>query len=111
MAAGHEPGERGGKCADAQPRALAFCGDGKLFASASWKRSAMASACSSRISPSRVSLRPPGRAVEQPGADLALQRSHLVGDRRLRQRELAGGPRERALVRDGAEGEHASADP
>ena len=32
-----------------------------IWAPASWKRSAMASACASRISPSRVSRRPPGR--------------------------------------------------
>jgi hypothetical protein len=48
-----------------------------------------------------------GPAVEQPGADLAFQRADLVGDRRLRQGELAGGARERAFMHHGTEGEHA----
>ena len=49
-----------------------------------------------------------GLALEQPRADLALQCRDLVGDRRLGERELAGGARERALMRDGAERQHAA---
>ena len=46
-------------------------------------------------------------AVEQPRADLALERRDLLRDRRLGERERARRLRERALVGDRAEGEHA----
>src|SRR5947207_11690141 len=51
---------------------------------------------------------PTGLALEQPDADLALERCDLCGDRRLGEGELARRGGERALVRDGAEREHAA---
>jgi hypothetical protein len=48
-----------------------------------------------------------GLPLEEADADLTLQRGDLVRNGRLRQRQLARGARERALVRDGTEGEHA----
>ena len=56
---------------------------------ASASRSASASACSSSTRPARRELQPAGLAVEQPRADLRLQRRDLLGDRRLGQRERA----------------------
>ena len=49
-----------------------------------------------------------GPAVEQADAELALERGDLLGHRRLGQRERLGRARERAAVRDLAEGEHAA---
>jgi hypothetical protein len=48
-----------------------------------------------------------GLAAQESHAGLALEGGDLVGHRRLRQREPAGGAGERALVRDGPEGQHA----
>jgi hypothetical protein len=48
-------------------------------------------------------LRPAGAALEQPHAELALERADLLGDRGLRERQLLAGARERALARDLAE--------
>jgi hypothetical protein len=46
-------------------------------------------------------------AVQQTRSQFALERGHLLGDRRLREGELARGGRERAGLRDRAEGEQA----
>ena len=90
---GDEPGERGRKCADPQPRAPTFCGSGKLF-----PRELEALSDGVGVSEQDLALagepEAAGRTLEQPSADLAFQRRHLVGDRWLRQRELVGGPRE-----------------
>ncbi len=47
-------------------------------------------------------------AVEQPDAELALERGDLLGDGRLRQRERLGRAREGAAPGDLAEGEQAA---
>ena len=49
-----------------------------------------------------------GPAVEQPDAQLALERGDLLGDRGLRQGERLGRARERAAPGDLAEGEQAA---
>lgn len=104
MAAGTSPASPVGK-AQMRSRVRCVCAATASCAPASWKRSAIASACSSRISPSCASRRPPGRRSSSRGADLALQPGDLIGLRRPRQRKLAGRLGERPLVRDGTERE------
>jgi hypothetical protein len=48
-------------------------------------------------------LEPARTAVQQPRSELALERGDLLGDGRLRERQLARGLRERAPVSDGPE--------
>ena len=69
-------------------------------------RSATASAWASTIAPTSVGHGTAGAAVEQPDAELALERGDLLGDGRLGQGERLGRARERVAVRDLAEGEH-----
>src|SRR4051812_43028484 len=104
---GDEGGQGGRECADAQPRAPALRGGRELLAR--------------EPEPVRDRVRVPeqdlalggepeaaGLAIEQAHADLALERGDLVGDRRLRERERAGGAREGPLVSDRAKREDAS---
>jgi len=85
-----EPGERGREGADPQPGALGVGGDGELLAGE-------LEALGDGVGVLEQDLALPGEsqaaglAVEQPGADLVLQRRDLVGDRWLGERELAGG--------------------
>ena len=46
-------------------------------------------------------------AVQKTGADLPLERGHLLGDGRLGERQRLAGARERSMQRDLAEGQHA----
>ena len=107
---GHEPRERGREGADAQERALVVGDLGELGAGE-------LEALGDRVGvleqerAGRRELQAAAAAIEQPRADLVLERRDLMRDRRLRERELARRPRERPLVRDGAEGEHAAAGP
>ena len=56
----------------------------------------------------RRQLQAAGPAVEQPGADLALERGDLLRDGRLGQRQLARRPGEGPPMRDGAERQDAA---
>ena len=106
IAAGTRPASAVGSTSDPQPCAPARGGSGDLGAR--------------ELEPpgDRVGMLKQGRALrgqrepagaplEQPRSELAFELGDLVGDRRLRQRELMGGAGERALVSDHAEGEHA----
>ena len=97
-----EARERGRERAEPQRRALAAgdlreLGVGELRAAPRPRRHARAGRRP------RGSAEAAGAAVEQPRAELALERRDLLGDRRLRQRQLARGLRERAPLRDRAE--------
>ena len=48
-------------------------------------------------------LQPAADALEEPDAELRLEPAHLLGQRRLRQVELLGGGRERAVAEGGEE--------
>ena len=87
---GHEPGERGGEGADPQPGALGVGGDGELLAGELEALGDGVGVLEQDLALAGES-QAAGLAVQQPRADLALQRRDLVGDRRLGERELAGG--------------------
>ena len=103
---GDERGQRAGEAADAQ-RAAVVAELGEL---AVGQREALGHRL--RVierDGARLGQRQPARpAVQQPRPQLALERGHLLRDRRLRERELARGGRERAGLRDRAEGEQAA---
>ena len=58
--------------------------------------------------PGRRELEGARAALDEPGAELALQAADVLGDGGLRQGQLRGRARERARVGDGAEGEQAA---
>ena len=104
---GDEPGERGREGADAQPDAAAVGGRGDLGVG---ELEALGDGVGVREQDLALGGEPQaaGLALEQARADLALEGADLVGDRGLGERERAGGAGERAVVRDGAERQHAT---
>ena len=99
----HQRGQRAGEAADAQ-RAPVVAELGELGVG---QRQALGHGVRviERDRPRVGQRETPGPAVQQPRAELALERGHLLGHGRLGQRQLARGGGERAGVRDGAEGE------
>ena len=102
---GDEARERGREGADAQERALVIGDLGELERGeieAHGDRVGMLE----QQRAGRGELQPARPAVEQPRADLLLERRHLMRDRGLRQRERLGCPRERPMAGHRTEGEH-----
>ena len=99
----HQRGQRAGKASDAQRAAIVAelgeldVGQGEALR----HRLRVIERDRARLGQGQA----PGPAMQQPRPQLALERGHLLRDRRLRQRQLARGGRERAGLRDGTEGE------
>ena len=103
MASRHDGGERARERADAAACGARSSTTAAICTPARSSRSATASACASRSRPASVGTRAAAAAHEQRGAELALERGDLLGDRRLAERERLGGARERAGAGDRAE--------
>ena len=65
--------------------------------------SSVRSACGRSVWPASVGVEPAADALEQAHAELGLQPAHLLGERRLRQVQLLGRGRERAVAEGGEE--------
>ena len=101
----HETRQRGGKGSDPQPRAAALGGSGNLHPRE--LESPLDHVGVLEHDPALGGeLETARTARQQRNTELALELGDLVGDRRLRQREVAGGVRERTPVRDRAKREH-----
>lgn len=104
---GDQTGQRGGKCSDAQARTLGLGCGAEL-------RVRKLQALRDHVGVPEQDLargREPetaGSALEEPDAELAFEGGNLIGDHPLREGDLARGPRERAFLRHGSEGEHPS---
>ena len=101
----HEARESGREGADAQERALVVGDLGELERGEVEAHGDRVGVLEQQRA-GRGELQSARPAIEQPRADLLLERRHLMGDRGLRQRELLGRARERPMVGHRAEGEH-----
>ncbi len=65
--------------------------------------SSVRSACGRSVIAGLGRRQPATDALEEPDAELGLEPAHLLGERRLREMELLGGRRERAVPEGGEE--------